>query len=97
MTSKQKKTVELLTKAIEKNDFFGYPEDHEFKKFEVIEMDNGIVELRCESGLKMMKILLHMLFAAELVRSLSVRTVAFAAMTTLKRTTKVLFFATCLM
>lgn len=52
MTSKQKKTVELLTKAIEKNDFFGHPEDHEFKKFEVIEMDNGIVELLCESGLK---------------------------------------------
>lgn len=52
MTSKQKKTVELLTKAIEKNDFFGHPESHEFKQYEVIEMDNGTVELLCVSGLK---------------------------------------------
>lgn len=52
MTSKQKKTVELLTKAIEKNDFFGHPESHEFKQYEVTEMDNGTVELLCVSGLK---------------------------------------------
>lgn len=52
MTNKQKKTVERLTKAIKENDFFGHHENHEFKRYEVTEMDNGVVELLCESGLK---------------------------------------------
>lgn len=54
MTSKQKKTIELLTKAIENNDFLGkYKDDYEFKEYKVTEYEEfGYVELYCVSGLK---------------------------------------------
>lgn len=53
MTSKQKATIERLTKAIERNDFFGHPEKYEFKEFKITEDEEyGYVELFCVSGLK---------------------------------------------
>lgn len=53
MTNKQKQTVDMLTRVIKEYDFLGkHKDDYEFKKFEVTEMDGGMVELFCVSGRK---------------------------------------------
>lgn len=52
MTQAQKRAVQRLRRLAEEDLFFGAPEKHEFKKFEVEELDWGNVSVVIETGLK---------------------------------------------